>query len=413
MPAPAPTHGSGHPRRASFARRLNDGDRLMLTPQTGKLLTWNNGYEYTWDIPEDLPEGPATLAARAFAQTITGFEEVAASTIDVELQHSDNNPPTGNGSAEAETVELTWPTQNGPIGFYKGGATWRAYVDAQSTGRAQGPTGPDQDTTQLFYTTTSPGLKPVWNLCASPGVVAVRGTCALANNHTMSQVKALGITVREDQNPSPGVGSPFTLESGDAHRFTRELAVLASQCGVALRFNTAIAELIKPGQEIVVQVVKDPLKTKGARLSMQLSIAGRYLVYMPQGAGVGAMTGGGTVDKPIGRHRTDRLRMTVRADGRAAVAGRPRPAAAVQQPGHRSRPRGAHPRPAARLRSVQPRRHPRRRRDRRTDSGRCRRVGTARGRSRCDPGRSRVSGALGPVGYSLPVSHTPPSSPSR
>jgi ribonuclease G len=48
-----------------------------------------------------------------------------------------------------------------------------------------------------------------------------------------------------------------------------------------------IDELIKPGQEIMVQVVKDPLKTKGARLSMQLSIAGRYLVYMPQGGGIG------------------------------------------------------------------------------------------------------------------------------
>src|ERR671915_665409 len=48
-----------------------------------------------------------------------------------------------------------------------------------------------------------------------------------------------------------------------------------------------IDELIKPKQELLVQVVKDPLKTKGARLSMQLSIAGRYLVYMPQGEGVG------------------------------------------------------------------------------------------------------------------------------
>jgi ribonuclease G len=48
-----------------------------------------------------------------------------------------------------------------------------------------------------------------------------------------------------------------------------------------------IDELIKPKQEILVQVVKDPLKTKGARLSMQLSLAGRYLVYMPQGGGVG------------------------------------------------------------------------------------------------------------------------------
>src|SRR5438067_4634825 len=40
-----------------------------------------------------------------------------------------------------------------------------------------------------------------------------------------------------------------------------------------------IADLLKPGQEIVVQVVKDPLKTKGARLSMDLTIAGRYMVY--------------------------------------------------------------------------------------------------------------------------------------
>jgi 23S rRNA pseudouridine1911/1915/1917 synthase len=34
---------------------------------------------------------------------------------------------------------------------------------------------------------------------------------------------------------------------------------------------------------------------------------------------VGAMTGGGTIDKPIDRHRTDRLKMAVRADGRAAI----------------------------------------------------------------------------------------------
>ena len=48
-----------------------------------------------------------------------------------------------------------------------------------------------------------------------------------------------------------------------------------------------ISELLKPGQEVICQVVKDPLKTKGARLTMQLSIAGRYLVYVPQGEGVG------------------------------------------------------------------------------------------------------------------------------
>jgi ribonuclease G len=48
-----------------------------------------------------------------------------------------------------------------------------------------------------------------------------------------------------------------------------------------------ISELLKPGQEVVVQVVKDPLKTKGARLSMDLTIAGRYMVYTPTGEGIG------------------------------------------------------------------------------------------------------------------------------
>jgi ribonuclease G len=48
-----------------------------------------------------------------------------------------------------------------------------------------------------------------------------------------------------------------------------------------------ISDMLGPGQEIVVQVVKDPLKTKGARLSMDLTIAGRYMVLAPFGEGVG------------------------------------------------------------------------------------------------------------------------------
>jgi ribonuclease G len=42
-----------------------------------------------------------------------------------------------------------------------------------------------------------------------------------------------------------------------------------------------IEDLLKEGQEIVVQVVKEPLGTKGARITSQLSLPGRFLVYMP------------------------------------------------------------------------------------------------------------------------------------
>jgi ribonuclease G len=53
------------------------------------------------------------------------------------------------------------------------------------------------------------------------------------------------------------------------------------------RESRNITDMLKPGQEIVVQVVKDPLKTKGARLSMDLTIAGRYMVFAPYGEGIG------------------------------------------------------------------------------------------------------------------------------
>ncbi|HXB64840.1 MAG TPA: Rne/Rng family ribonuclease [Solirubrobacteraceae bacterium] len=62
-----------------------------------------------------------------------------------------------------------------------------------------------------------------------------------------------------------------------------------------------ITELLKPGQEVVVQVIKDPLKTKGARLSMELAIAGRYMVYQPSGEGVG-------VSRRLEDKERDRLR---------------------------------------------------------------------------------------------------------
>jgi len=48
-----------------------------------------------------------------------------------------------------------------------------------------------------------------------------------------------------------------------------------------------IEKLLGEGQNLMVQVVKDPIGTKGARLSTQISIAGRFLVYLPQDSHIG------------------------------------------------------------------------------------------------------------------------------
>lgn len=48
-----------------------------------------------------------------------------------------------------------------------------------------------------------------------------------------------------------------------------------------------ISSLLREGQEILVQVIKDPMGSKGARLTTQLSVSSRYLVYMPDTEGIG------------------------------------------------------------------------------------------------------------------------------
>jgi len=48
-----------------------------------------------------------------------------------------------------------------------------------------------------------------------------------------------------------------------------------------------IEQVLHEGQSLMVQVIKDPIGTKGARLSTQISFAGRYLVYLPQESHIG------------------------------------------------------------------------------------------------------------------------------
>jgi ribonuclease G len=108
-------------------------------------------------------------------------------------------------------------------------------------------------------------------------------------------------------NVLPGLEAAFVDIGLEKNGFLHADDIVFPGIEVARRGRTGrqrgkrITELLKPGQEVLVQVVKDPLKTKGPRLSMQLSIAGRYLVYVPQGEGVG-------VSRRLDDKERDRLR---------------------------------------------------------------------------------------------------------
>jgi ribonuclease G len=78
----------------------------------------------------------------------------------------------------------------------------------------------------------------------------------------------------EDSETDDGDESP----EGAASRIARSRKQLA---------NRKIEELLKPGQNVVCQVVKDPIGLKGARVTGYVSLPGRYSVFMPHVSQVG------------------------------------------------------------------------------------------------------------------------------
>ncbi|HVY82599.1 MAG TPA: ribonuclease G [Steroidobacteraceae bacterium] len=95
---------------------------------------------------------------------------------------------------------------------------------------------------------------------------------------------------------------------------------------VALPAVDDIRRLVNPGDEILVQVIKDPIGTKGARLTTFVALPSRYLVYMPRGEGVGVST---RIEEEAERLRlkalvSERLRSSADGGGyivRTAAAG--------------------------------------------------------------------------------------------
>ena len=145
--------------------------------------------------------------------------------------------------------------------------------------------------------------------------VSVRARCAL-ETRIEPEPRALNIVYQDPallviDKPAgwvvhPGAGNP---------RHTLQNALLA--------FDPSLAGVPRAG--LVHRLDKDTsgllvvARTLEAHLRLVEALADRQIERSYLAVCTGALTGGGTVEEPIGRHRTQRTRMTVRADGRAAV----------------------------------------------------------------------------------------------
>jgi len=83
----------------------------------------------------------------------------------------------------------------------------------------------------------------------------------------------------------PGMQSAFIDIGGERAAFLHVADIWGNRSNGEP--SVPIERLLAEGQNLMVQVIKDPIGTKGARLSTQIGIAGRFLVYLPQESHIG------------------------------------------------------------------------------------------------------------------------------
>jgi ribonuclease G len=87
-------------------------------------------------------------------------------------------------------------------------------------------------------------------------------------------------------NVLPGMEAAFIEIGLEKNGFLYVDEVIAPELEGKSR-GRKIQDLLSRGQEVMVQAVKDPMKSKGARLTTEISLPGRFVVFVPHGEGLG------------------------------------------------------------------------------------------------------------------------------
>ncbi len=140
--------------------------------------------------------------------------------------------------------------------------------------------------------------------------------------------------------PAPSSALPQRLDISSAQSAVRKIAVAdvvvvraTAACvdvhGISLRGRLpAISDLLKEGQEILVQIAKEPIAKKGARITSHIALPGRYLVYMPTVHHTGVSRKIGSEEE---RHRLKRIALSERGDAQGGFIVRTAAAGAEEQ----------------------------------------------------------------------------------
>ena len=101
-----------------------------------------------------------------------------------------------------------------------------------------------------------------------------------------------------------GEARPVESRSGDGRRGPSRRSAQTSDIPI-------ISDLLKPGQEILVQIAKEPIAQKGARITSHIALPGRFLVFMPTVSHVGVSR---KIESDEERQRLKRILVSERGD---------------------------------------------------------------------------------------------------
>ena len=208
--------------RVEFRYELPDSNEEELIAEATQVNPGDT-FEAYWDVPDEIAEGPETFTLHAILYSgQTELDRDSESDLNKNSMSPPNETHPDDQENAADTVEFTYPTNGGPVGFFiprdrdaQGVFTISHSATSQNTPGAN-----------IRYTVSKPGSEPTWVACGSENTAAGINNgirCTLSPSHQISAVTAVAVTVfSRNCSPSAPITGPACqntkTDSGDAHR---------------------------------------------------------------------------------------------------------------------------------------------------------------------------------------------------
>jgi ribonuclease G len=240
----------------------------------------------------------AGVIGRFFKSKLIGDETETETETPVVAEISEEPFPDSEASVTTGRVHEEFATRRGgrrrrrPSKRPQGGAEGNGSEGANGANEAGG--GADEDHDEVIETTGEPIE------AQSPEVIDEQ-PIAIEEAEAVETQETQGVPQRSERRP------PARGGRGGRRPARREQ-----------RSQPAITDLLREGQEILVQIAKEPIAKKGARITSHIALPGRFLVYMPTVEHLGVSR---KIDSDTERSRLRKLIQKIHAEEKSPAGG--------------------------------------------------------------------------------------------